>query len=259
MNYFASNIKLLRKHHNLSQSLFASKVNVSRANVAKYEGAIHEPPIDVLIRMSRFFDISLDALITFDISRIGLNNLEKMGKESKMVFPIQVDPKGDDVIEVVPHNAKAGYTGMYGDVGFIESLDHLNLPILQNKGKCRAFPISGDSMPPYGDGSFVIGEYVDDKSQIKSGERYVLLSRDEGIVFKRIQNNKDDPNLLNLHSDNPKYESYEMHWSEVLEVWKFVAAISMNESNSDDAISEMMKRIEGLQNDLRKFSSKFSN
>jgi hypothetical protein len=44
----------------------------------------------------------------------------------------------------------------------------------------------GDSMPPHGDESFIVGRYVETINDIKDGKTYVILSRSEGIVYKRL-------------------------------------------------------------------------
>ncbi len=46
------------------------------------------------------------------------------------------------------------------------------------------FQITGDSMLPIPDKSFVIGEYLENWYDIKDGQAYVILTQDEGLVFK---------------------------------------------------------------------------
>ena len=255
MNHFASNLKRLRSLHKLSQASFAEKISVSRANVAKYEGAIHEPSIEVLVNIARYFEISLDALVTSDLNNKTEHELLNVDFDSTRILPIQVDSDGNDVIEVVPHSAEAGYTGMYADRGFIESMDHLRLPLLNTKGKCRAFPVNGDSMPPYGNGSFVIGKYVQNRSMIKEGERYILILKDDGIVFKRVY---FEQNELILESDNPKYKRYSIHWSQILEIWQFVAGINLSDTENTSHVSDMLDKIETFQSELQTFKKRLS-
>lgn len=45
----------------------------------------------------------------------------------------------------------------YGDPEFIEGLQTISLPFLRN-GRFRAFPVTGDSMPPYNHGTFIVGK-----------------------------------------------------------------------------------------------------
>ena len=82
-------------------------------------------------------------------------------------------------------------------------------------------------MPPIETGSIVLGKYVEDKYDIKKGERYIIVAKD-GILFKRIYAPTQTAahHSLLLTSDNPRYEPYEIPLEDVLEVWKFYAYIS---------------------------------
>ncbi|OJX30425.1 MAG: hypothetical protein BGO86_00305 [Chryseobacterium sp. 36-9] len=84
-----------------------------------------------------------------------------------------------------------GYISGYSHVEFIDSLQYMSLPFLRN-GKYRAFPVEEDSMPPYNDGSFILGKYVESKEQLKIGKTYIFITK-EGIVYKRFekQNKKE--------------------------------------------------------------------
>ena len=84
-----------------------------------------------------------------------------------------VDQKGNESIEIIPQKASMGYLRGYSDPDYIESLETISLPFLKN-GKFRAFPASGDSMPPFKDGSFIIGKYMEGINDLKSGTSYIL-------------------------------------------------------------------------------------
>ena len=59
----------LRKENGLSQENLATKLNVSRQAVSKWEsGAI--PDIDNIVNLARFFDCSIDYLLNDDIDSI---------------------------------------------------------------------------------------------------------------------------------------------------------------------------------------------
>tara|TARA_Y100000385_G_C13105070_1_gene647005 strand:- start:1591 stop:2370 length:780 start_codon:yes stop_codon:yes gene_type:complete len=256
MNYFSKNLKRLRSIHKLSQASIAGVLKVSRTNIAKYEGGVHEPSIDVLMKIAKNFGVTLDALITLDFSSLSDEYLLNFEEKSIRLLPIQVDTDGKNLIEVVPHDAQAGYSGMYADPGFIESLDNLKLPQLITSKKCRAFPINGDSMPPYGDGSFAVGEYIDNRSMIKEGERYIVLTKDDGIVFKRVL--FVDNNEIQLFSDNPNYKPFKMLWIDVIEVWRFRAGITINNSENNTSIHHIVEKVERFRKELDIFSKNYS-
>jgi hypothetical protein len=54
----------------------------------------------------------------------------------------------------------------------------------------------------------------------------VVISKDDGVVYKRIGNKFKDNKKLKLISDNPVYEPYEINGEDVLEIWKAKGYIS---------------------------------
>ena len=94
------------------------------------------------------------------------------------------------------------------------------------QGTYRAFEIKGDSMLPILSGDIIIGEYLENWADIKSGETYVVISKNDGVVYKRIGNKFKENKKLKLISDNPVYEPYEINGEDVLEIWKAKGYIS---------------------------------
>lgn len=56
-------IMQLRKRDNLSQSELAGKIGASRTIVGNYERNANTPSIDMLVKMARVFNVSVDYLI----------------------------------------------------------------------------------------------------------------------------------------------------------------------------------------------------
>ena len=77
----------------------------------------------------------------------------------RVLFPITVNEGNEDLIEIVPAQASAGYLLGYADPEYIEQLQKIKLPFLPT-GTHRAFPIKGDSMLPVKDGSFVVAPRI---------------------------------------------------------------------------------------------------
>jgi hypothetical protein len=80
-------------------------------------------------------------------------------------------------------------------------------------------------MLPVPPGSYIISQYVQDWNDIRNEECYVLITRDEGVVYKRVINNLREGQLL-LKSDNPDYDPYTVAVGRVVEAWKAVGVIS---------------------------------
>jgi SOS-response transcriptional repressor LexA len=77
-------------------------------------------------------------------------------------------------------------------------------------------------MLPIQDKTYVTCEYVEDWTSLKDGLCYVILTKEDGIVFKRVYNDIVKNKTLALVSNNPIYKPYEVKIEEVLEIWKYV-------------------------------------
>ncbi|RYY54134.1 MAG: XRE family transcriptional regulator, partial [Chitinophagaceae bacterium] len=172
MSLFSDNIRHLRMKKEVSQESVAERLSISRDILAKYEQGKSQAPYENLIKLSRYYHVSIDLLLTVDIRKIDMDGLIQLD-DNRIVLPITVDQNGGNLIEIIPQKAKAGYLSGYSDPEFIESLQHIALPFLHN-GKYRAFPIEGRSMPPFQEGSFIVGEYVEHLEHIKDGQTYIM-------------------------------------------------------------------------------------
>ncbi|MGY5353189.1 XRE family transcriptional regulator [Wenyingzhuangia sp. IMCC45533] len=245
MEVLSKNISHLRKQKKLSQQLFAEKMEVPRSRISSYEEGRSIPSLEFLIKLSDYFKIPVDIIIRNDITKEDkLSFIELRNK--RILFPITIDTDDEDLIEIVPAKAQAGYLSSYDDPEYIEQLKKIKLPFLP-VGLHRAFPIQGDSMLPMKDGSFVVGKMVEDVKDIKTGRTYVLVTLNQGMVYKRVENNIDTNETLKLISDNKLYDPYDIHISEVIELWEFACAINTQEySESELKLSSIL----GMFNEL---------
>jgi hypothetical protein len=166
------------------------------------------------------------------------------------VLATTVDSSNKENIEVVPLKAKAGYKNGYADSDYIKKLPTFQLPILFNDRKYRMFQIEGDSMMPIPDKSFVIGEYVENWYDIKNGNAYILLTKDDGIVFKIVTNELKRRKQLVLHSLNPEFKPYELEVQDVKEVWKFCNYISSEMPEPVQQKDELLQWVVKMEEEL---------
>ena len=220
--HFAENIKFLRKRKKQSQTQLAEELGLTRTTLASYEKNV-QPPFKTLLKMSEYFNFSLDALIKYrleKLSELQLSQIEKgfdvdiTGNKLRLLT-ISVDKKGKENIEMVPVKAQAGYTSSYSDLDFIASLPKFQLPFLPENKTYRSFQIRGDSMLPVTEGS-----YIENWEQLKDGTACIVVTKDEGIVFKLVYNRLREGKLL-LVSTNRNYAPYEIPVTQVLEIWRF--------------------------------------
>src|ERR1700744_401091 len=224
MSKISSNIKYLRKKKTLTQQQFADELGIKRSLVGAYEEERAEPKYDLLKKIASFFEISVDDFINEDIDDKWAPK-PKGNPANLRILSISVDKKGHATIMMVPIKASAGYLNGYADPEYVAQLPKFYLPMFKN-GTFRAFEIKGDSMLPLPSGTTIIGEYVENWGDVKQGDTYVVVSKSEGIVYKRIGNKFKDNKKLKLVSDNPVYEPYDVNGEDILELWKAKAYIS---------------------------------
>lgn len=252
MSIISSNIKFLRKKRGLTQQQFADQIGIKRSLVGAYEEERAEPKYDLLKVIASFFDVSIDDFIKEEIN----DKWQPKPKGNLRILSISVDKEGDENIEMVPVKASAGYLNGYADPEYVAALPKFYLPMFKN-GTYRAFEIKGDSMLPLVSGTIIIGEYVENWADVKAGETYVIVSKNEGVVYKRIGNRFKENKKLKLISDNPVYEPYEISGEDVLEIWKGKGYIStqLPEPTPEPTMesltammAQMQRSIAGLKN-----------
>lgn len=179
-----------------------------------------KPGYDVLKAIIEEFDIDPDFL--FGKSTQMLKAASTNGSSySGMPQVVAVNQTGNENVVYVPIKARAGYLNGYGDADYIETLPSFNMPHLTN-GSYRCFEVYGNSMVrTFFDGDLVFGKYVESLSDIKDGRIYVIVSKNDGIVLKRVINRIEERGKLILKSDNKNgnYPTYTIDAEEVMEVW----------------------------------------
>ncbi|HPD53824.1 MAG: helix-turn-helix domain-containing protein [Bacteroidia bacterium] len=258
--YFNTNIKILRQRKNRTQDIVANELGVTRSTLNSYEnGSIKNPTLDMLIGFSKYFKLSIDTLVKVDLSKLSdfqLSELEKgndvyVSGSRLRVLATTVDSQNRENIEVVPIRAKAGYQSGYADPEFIKKLPTFQLPILLNDRKYRMFQLSGDSMLPIPDKAWVIGEYVENWFDIKDGQGYIVLTQDDGIVFKIAYNQlKKKKNLL-LKSLNPNYPPFEVPANQIREVWRFCNYLSSELPETELRKDDLREKFDRLEQEIQ--------
>ncbi len=247
MNYFSSNIKFLRKRKKRTQEEVGHVIGLKRTTVNGLENQVSQPTVPHLQAFSRYYKIAIDTLINVELSSLSGSQLADLEngfdvflKGTKIrVIAITVDSDNENNIECVSEKVKAGYTTGYSDPEYISTLPTFKVPFLPNYRKLRAFQVVGDSMLPVPEGAWIIGEYQEDFTTIKNGELYVIVTREEGVVFKKVENLIPERGNIRLISLNPLYKPYEIPAVEVMEIWKFVSFFS-TEINSEFKLEEIL-------------------
>lgn len=236
MSVLSDNIRYLRKNKELTQAELAGKINITRSIVGAYEEGRAEPKIQTIQNLAQFFNVNVDALLNIDLSK-SQDKLKVDLEGSRLrILNILVNEKNTELISVVPIKASAGYLNGYTDTEYLEELPRFSLPIneISSNKTYRIFQIKGDSMLPINPGSYVITDYVENWKNLRDDRCYVLVTKDEGVVYKRIVNKISENNEILLKSDNPEYPPYTVNVNNVIEIWRATGFISFTLPHQDD-------------------------
>lgn len=226
MSNISANLKYLRKKKGLTQQQFADNMEIKRSLIGAYEEDRAEPKYDLLKKIAEYFELTIDEFINEKINDNWKPKPKSQGSNLR-VLSISVDKDDNENIELVPVKASAGYLNGFSDPQYIQDLPKFQLPIPSLKqGTYRAFEIKGDLMLPIQPGSIIIGEYLDNWNDIKIGDTYVIISKNEGVVYKRAGNKFKEDRELKLISDNKVYDPYSVPADDILEIWKAKAYLS---------------------------------
>jgi len=238
MSFAGKNLRHLRTTRGWTQEEFANKLKIKRSLLGAYEEERAEPRIEVLEVIGTLFKLSLDDLL-----------LKNLG-DSKSSFlarrRAQKLASGVAEIQFVPVKAAAGYLAGYADPEFIDELNTFTLPMLA-PGNYRAFEIIGDSMLPTPSGSVIVGERIESLEHVKSSNTYIVISKQEGIVYKRILKNARSKSKLTLVSDNPSYQPYHVEADDVLEVWQAQMVITKANLQNKWDVNQLASLVNNLQ------------
>ncbi|HVU99388.1 MAG TPA: LexA family transcriptional regulator [Puia sp.] len=250
MSIAGQNLKYLRKLRGWTQEEFAGKLGIKRSLLGAYEEERAEPRLEVLETVSDMFKLTLDELLRKELGDSkGGSYLSK--RRAQKLIAASTD------IQLVPVKAAAGYLAGYADPEFLDELNTFTLPMLA-PGSYRAFEIVGDSMLPTPSGSVIVGEKVDDLEDIKSNQTYVVVSRNEGIVYKRVMKNNKSRNKLTLISDNTAYQPYNVNSDDVIEVWKAQMIISKANTQQRWDVNQLANLVTNLQEQVTTLKKKMN-
>ncbi len=228
-------LKKLRLSQSKTQRAVAGKLGLSRSTFADYENGKSEPNMKNLVKIADYYGISLDRLVR------GKSSLDS---NFPNVLTVSVDAGGNELIEFVPVKASAGYLHGYSDPDFVQDLYRFSIPKL-GTGTYRAFEITGDSMNPEPSGSIVIAKYISDLNSIKIKEKYIVVVRDQGILYKRLHS--FNSKTIILSSDNKLYPQLMIRKNDLIELWEFCACINYEDLHYEELLEDFNHKVDSGQ------------
>lgn len=250
MSIAGKNLKYLRKQKGLTQEEMAEKLGIKRSLIGAYEEERADPRLDVIQLMCEMFDLSLEDFLFKDLA------LGKLTYIQKRRF-LKIDEEVSSIVAFVPVKATAGYMSGYGDPAYLDELNTFTLPMLA-PGNYRAFEIIGDSMLPTPSGSIIVGEKVNEVDTVKASETYIVVSKGDGIVYKRIEKGGKGKKQVTLVSDNPAYKPYPLNTSDILEIWQAKLIMSKPQNQPSLDVNHLAHVVNSLQEQVAQLKTRIN-
>ena len=256
MSNVGKNIRKLRTVKKLSQAAFAELFGLARPSVGAYEEGRSEPKMETLIQIAQHFGLSVDLLLTKELTVNELYHFDIFKEQLRPPAPAteaaDLPDQQPPVTPLVYRNRALEYIVRHHDPAFIDSLPRLQLPH-QLTGPTRAFEVSGADMLLHRQGlrhqDIVLGSRIDKaKPRLKPGNVYVFVTPGK-VLIRRLAERLDNDQVLKLRADNPDYGSQELALSQALEIWEVRGVFTTHlraPALLDERVAELERKMEEL-------------
>ena len=243
MSYIGQNIKRIRAVRKLSQAKFAELFNLARPSVGAYEEGRAEPKIQTVIDIAQYFGISIDVLLTKELTVKELYSFNLVNQKLDALHQGVPDPKVTGQASLVTLAQQVDYIVNHDKRDYLEQLVKCELPY-NGSGKLRIFEMLGDHMvvdrQGIHHGDYLLCEKIEraDFDKVEEGE--VLLAVTSNVI---VVGRKDASQSLSLAPDNPSFELQELADEQLLELWRVRVKMS-NKLESPGKIEEKVHSVE---------------
>jgi len=76
MSLLSENLRYLRAQKKCAQQQVANDLIISRGRYSKYEDGKSEPPLEILKRISKYYQVSIDLMVCVDLRQIQVEELK---------------------------------------------------------------------------------------------------------------------------------------------------------------------------------------
>lgn len=260
MSFIGKNIRKIRTIKKLSQQDFAKIFNLARPSVGAYEEERAEPKIDTVIQIAHHFGLSVDVLLTKELT---INELYKFDIFKSIEGDALAVSDKDELKEETPlvyANSELEYIVNFGNKDFINNLPSIQLPNVKEE-KTRAFEVEGAEME-YNNTGLHNGDILLCIPADKTSEDALVLDKiyvvitTEKIWVRRLHSRK---NGLEFISDNPGYGTISLQKEDLLELWEAVGVYSTYlkpPTRIEERVADLEKKYSEITEQIKKLERK---
>ncbi|MCC2548149.1 LexA family transcriptional regulator [Hymenobacter sp. BT175] len=254
MSYIGKNIRKIRTVKKLSQAAFAELFNLARPSVGAYEEGRSEPKMETLIQIAQHFGLSVDLLLTKELTVNELYHFDIYQKQSAPEPAPRPLAKADQQAGVTPFVPAARlleYIVQHHDTSFLDALPPLTFPHSLGPAT-RAFEIVGAEMQHQQQGlrhqDVVLCRRVDLAAPSLKVLRIYAFVTQSRLLVRRLSERLPN-NVLKLRADNPDYGTEEFALDQALEIWEVKAVFTTHlrpPSTMEERVTRLERQVEEL-------------
>lgn len=247
-SFIGENIRRIRQAKSLSQSEFSSLLGLTRGALAAYEEGRSEPKIESIIHIANYLSISIDALLTKQLSVSEIYSMDRVNKKLDQVHGGKILEKSSSEVSLVRADQFLDYVIRHTDAEFIKSLSQISSPISLNGA--RAFEMKGNDMENDGHGlnpsDLLFCTKVEKSKWENLRDTVAVVVTEDEVVCKRVKELKNSQLLLS--SDANGVSDLVKDISTISEVW----TVKGHYSERIEPPSQMENRMSQLEEMVRK-------
>lgn len=215
----------IAKYKGVSYERFCESIGMTYGS---FKGIAKERPLNsdaIEIIITNNPDINSNWLLTGKGNMLGSDKVYDLEKESITVSELHIDYKKSKLISLYDVSAAAGYGSFDEMISTEKVVGTYIIPDFKNAD--WMIYVRGSSMyPKYSSGDIIACRVLNESKFIQWNKVYVIATREQGILVKRI-NESDKENCLLAISDNPAYKPFYIPENEILGIALVVGVIRL--------------------------------
>ena len=192
LSYFGKNIRKIRIAKKLSQTEFAKIFNLTRASIGAYEEGRAEAKIDKIIEIAKYFDITIEQLLT---KKITINEIYHYNKvENSLKF---LNKNSSQEIPFIKYSQQTEYIENIDNQDFINKTQHIKLPNIFNNNY-RAFEFFSQKSDLYNN-SILVCEKINLKDAENITEKKLFIVNHQNFSLNYFSKLIKKDNILEIY------------------------------------------------------------